>query len=184
MKPETATSFKSIFLPDFRKGDYKDQQVCQHPSVADGRGGDQEEHQKNSRCTGAARNSMTSGNLQKTTVEEVSTVEICNSCGIDLSDIEPSTREQCVLYDLEYGLVEKNVVAEIMDCPKFRARIKGRFPENRSGPLQYGVGLQALVINLLVAQMLSLRRACWTGASHLRHQVVRGHLSWQHPADL
>ena len=27
------------------------------------------------------------------------------------------------------------------------------------GPLQYGVGLQALVINLLVAQMLSLRRA-------------------------
>ena len=101
---------------------------------------------------------MTSENLQKTTVEEVSTVEICNSCGIDLSDIEPSAREQCVLYDLEYGLVEKNVVAEIMDCPKFRARIKGRFPENRSGPLQYGVGLQALVINLLVAQMLSLRR--------------------------
>ena len=38
---------------------------------------------------------MTGENLQKTTVEEVSAVEVCNSCGTDLSDIEPSAREQC-----------------------------------------------------------------------------------------
>ncbi len=36
---------------------------------------------------------------------------------------------------------------------------RGRFPETMLGPLQYGVGLQAFVISLLVAQMLSLRRA-------------------------
>ena len=102
---------------------------------------------------------MTGESLQINTVEEVSTVEICNSCGGGLLGIEPSAREQRVLFDLEYRLVEKKVVAEIKVCPERRTRTKGRFPENMPGPLQYGVGLQALVINLLVAQMLSLRRA-------------------------
>ncbi len=32
-------------------------------------------------------------------------------------------------------------------------------PVSRQHPVQYGIGIQALVINLLVAQMLSLRRA-------------------------
>ena len=102
---------------------------------------------------------MTGENLQKTTVEEVSTVEVCDSCGGDLSDVEPSAREQRVLRDIKYTSEKVKVVAKIRDCPECHARTKGRFSENMPGPLQYGVGLQALVINLLVAQMLSLRRA-------------------------
>ena len=39
------------------------------------------------------------------------------------------------------------------------ARTKGRFPENMPGPLQYGNGIKAFVINLLVTQMVSLNRA-------------------------
>ena len=38
-------------------------------------------------------------------------------------------------------------------------RTKGRFRGDMPGPLQYGAGLQAFIINLLVAHMLSLRRA-------------------------
>ena len=53
---------------------------------------------------------------------------------------------------------EVKVVADIKDCPECRARTKGRFPENMPGPLQYGDGIKALVIDLLVAQMLSLNR--------------------------
>ena len=102
---------------------------------------------------------MTRENLQKITVEKVSTVEVCNSCGGDHSDIEPSVRRQRVLLDLEYRLVEKKAVAEIKDCPECRARTKGRFFENITGPMQYGGGFQALVVSLLVAQMPSLRRA-------------------------
>ena len=102
---------------------------------------------------------MTRENLQKITVEKVSTVEVCNSCGGDHSDIEPSVRRQRVLLDLEYRLVEKKTVAEIKDCPECRARTKGRFFENITGPMQYGGGFQALVVSLLVAQMPSLRRA-------------------------
>ena len=50
------------------------------------------------------------------------------------------------------------VVADIKDCPECRTRTKGRCPENMPGPLQYGDGIKALTIDLLVAQMLSLRR--------------------------
>ena len=40
-----------------------------------------------------ARDSMTGDNFETVTFEEISTVEACDSCGTDLSDIEPSARE-------------------------------------------------------------------------------------------
>ncbi len=39
------------------------------------------------------------------------------------------------------------------------SEVQGPGPVPRQHPVQYGIGIQALVINLLVAQMLSLRRA-------------------------
>ena len=137
---------------------------------------------KKNRDTSAAENSMTGENFETTTVEEISTVEVCDSCGADLSDIEPSAREQRVLRDIKFTVVEVKVDAEIKDCPECRARTKGRFPENMPGPLQYGNGIKAFVINLLVTQMVSPESGCWTDAGHVRHQTVRGHLSWLHPA--
>ena len=111
------------------------------------------------RDTRAAQNSMTSENFQTTTIEEVSTVKVCDSCGTDLSDIEPSAREQRVLRDIKFTVEEVKVDAENKDCPTCGARTKGRFPENMPGPLQYGNGIKAFVINFLVTQMVSLNRA-------------------------
>ena len=96
------------------------------------------------RDTSAARNSMTGENFETTTVEEISTVEACDSCGTDLSDIEASAREQRVLLDIKFTVKKLKVVADIKDCPECRARTKGRFPENMPGPLQYGDGIKAL----------------------------------------
>ena len=111
------------------------------------------------RDTRTAQNSMTGENFQTTTIEEVSTVEVCDSCGTDLSDIEASAREQRVLRDNKFTVEEVKVDAENKDCPTCGARTKGRFPENMPGPLQYGNGIKAFVINLLVTQMVSLNRA-------------------------
>ena len=58
-----------------------------------------------------------------------------------------------------FEVVERRVDAEVKECPECRARTKGQFPDTMPGPLQYGAGLQAFVVNLLVAHMLSLRRA-------------------------
>jgi len=37
-------------------------------------------------------------------------------------------------------------------------RPRGSFPEAFCGPLQYGAGIKAYVLNLLLAQMVSLKR--------------------------
>ncbi len=52
--------------------------------------------------------------------------------------------------------------------------VQGPGPVPRQHPVQYGIGIQALVINLLVAQMLSLRRRARAG--DFRHQALRGNL--------
>ena len=102
---------------------------------------------------------QTGANLQKTTIEETVTVEACDACGADLSDRDPVERERRTLYDIEFQLVERHVDAEIKQCPACQARTKAPFPDTMPGPRQYGTGLQAFIINLLVAQMLSLHRA-------------------------
>ena len=108
---------------------------------------------------GIQSNQMTGDNLRKVTVEEESTVDTCDGCGADLSGVAPSAHEKRVLLDIVFEVIETEVAAEIKQCPKCRTQTKGRFPDNMPGPLQYGVGFQAFVINLVVAQMLSLRRA-------------------------
>ena len=95
---------------------------------------------------GAKPNRQTSASRRQVTVEETIAVEACEACGADLQEVEPVDRE-------------RRVEAEIKKCPDCRARTKGRFPDIMPGPRQYGIGLQAFIINLLIAHMLSLRRA-------------------------
>ena len=108
---------------------------------------------------GAKPNRQTSASRRQVTVEETIAVEACEACGADLQEVEPVDRERRILYDLVFEVVERRVEAEIKDCPDGRARTKGRFPHTMPGPRQYGPGLQAFIINLLVAHMLSRRRA-------------------------
>jgi len=108
---------------------------------------------------GAAPNRRTGANLRRVTIEETVAVDACDACGADLSDVDPIARERRTLYDIVFEVVERHVDAEVRECPDCRARTKGRFPDDMPGPLQYGTGLQAFIVNLLVAHMLSLRRA-------------------------
>ena len=51
-----------------------------------------------------------------------------------------------------------HVDAEVKRCPACDATVKALFPSDRHGPLQYGDGLKAFVINLLVGQIVALNR--------------------------
>ena len=107
----------------------------------------------------AQANDQIGSNLRQVTTEETLTVESCDRCGADLSQVAASDRERRVLYDIVFQVIEHRVEAEVKHCPDCQARTKAAFPASMPGPRQYGVGLQAFVINLLVAHMLSLRRA-------------------------
>ena len=106
----------------------------------------------------AQANDQIGSNPQKVATEETLAVEACDNCGADLSGVAASERERRVRYDIVFQLIENRVEAEVEHCPDCQARSKAVFPASMPGPRQYGRGLQAFIINLLVAHMLSLRR--------------------------
>ncbi|MCK7497668.1 MAG: transposase, partial [Comamonadaceae bacterium] len=64
-----------------------------------------------------------------------------------------------------------HVDAEIKSCPRCQALSQGSFPADLSGPLQYGTGIKAFVLHLLIAQMVALKRVQHTLAT-LIEQIV------------
>lgn len=95
------------------------------------------------------------------TVETTQTAEVndCECCGENLENTPATDHERRTKIDIIFEKVVSHVDAEIKICPRCDTQNKGRFPEEMSGPLQYGSGIKGYVVNLLVAQMISLRRA-------------------------
>ena len=100
----------------------------------------------------AANNTRT---LETLTLAEVVT---CDICGESLSDVPCTHHERRTKIDIVFEKVVEHVDAEIKQCPTCHATVKGRFPADMQGPLQYGDGLKAFVINLLICQTVALNR--------------------------
>ena len=100
----------------------------------------------------AARN----GSVRETVT--IAQVEHCDVCGEPLTDVPCTHQERRTKIDILFEKVIEHVDAEVKQCPNCQATVKGWFPPDLHGPLQYGNGLKAFAINLLVAQMVSLQR--------------------------
>ena len=85
-------------------------------------------------------------------------VESCARCGEDLADTACTGHERRTLIDIMFEKVVRHADAEIKHCPRCHTETRARFPDTMPGPLQYGPGVKAYVVHLLVAQMLSLKR--------------------------
>jgi transposase len=94
------------------------------------------------------------------TVETVTTIPVatCSTCGQDLTELPCYEHERRTRIDLLFEKVVSPVAAEIKSCPRCHAVTQGTFPADLSGPLQYGTGIKAFVLHLLVAQMVTLQR--------------------------
>jgi transposase len=94
------------------------------------------------------------------TVESISIAKVsrCDVCGQDLRNVACEHTERRTMIDIVFEKVVKHVDAEIKQCITCTATVKGKFPSNMPGPLQYGDGLKAYIINLLICQMISLNR--------------------------
>jgi len=90
---------------------------------------------------------------------KISKVEFCNTCGEDLVGIACDGHERRTKIDIVFEKVVEHVDAEVKTCPSCDGQVKGGFPEDMPGPLQYGNGLKAYLITLVVSQMVALGRA-------------------------
>ena len=93
-------------------------------------------------------------------VENVTLSEVhsCDVCGENLQKCSAQGHERRTKIDIIFEKVVDHIDAEIKQCPVCESITKGSFPADRHGPLQYGSGIKAFIINLLVMQMVSLNR--------------------------
>jgi len=114
--------------------------------------------QSGAKGKGKAQNDARSSNIRTVETVQVATVQVCDTCGEDLSATPCNSHERRTKIDIIFEKVVMHVDAEIKKCPRCDARTKGVFPVDMPGPLQYGSGVKAYVLNLLIAQMISLSR--------------------------
>jgi hypothetical protein len=114
--------------------------------------------QSGAKGKGKVQNDARSSNTRTVETVRVATVQFCGACGEDLSDTPCLGYERRTKIDIIFEKVVTNVDAEIKECPRCEAQTKGVFPGDMPGPLQYGSGIKAYALNLLIAQMISLNR--------------------------
>jgi len=107
---------------------------------------------------GKQESDLTANNTRTIETIAIATVDQCDVCGEDLSKVTCDSHERRTKIDIIFEKVTEHVDAEIKQCTSCDATVKGIFPADMSGPLQYGNGLKAYIINLLVCQMISLNR--------------------------
>jgi transposase-like protein len=102
-----------------------------------------------------------SGEVHNTRVVEtvtISKVETCTGCGNSLEDVPCRQHERRTRIDIVFEKVAEHVDAEVKQCPNCKSTVKGEFPKDMVGKLQYGNGLKAFAIHLIVSQMVALNR--------------------------
>jgi transposase len=114
---------------------------------------------KGANSKGKPEGNTTANNTR--TVESVTVAQVtsCDICGSDLNNTPCTHTERRTKIDIIFEKVVEHVDAEVKICPNCDSTVKGAFPSDMPGPLQYGNGLKAYIINLLVCQMISLSRA-------------------------
>ncbi|MGA8341664.1 MAG: hypothetical protein WB781_06975, partial [Candidatus Sulfotelmatobacter sp.] len=107
---------------------------------------------------GKAYHETRSANTRTVESVQVSKVSFCEDCGEDLRAVPCQGHERRTQIDIVFEKLVTHVDAQIKPCPHCGAQARGPFPEAFCGPLQYGAGIKAYVLNLLLAQMISLKR--------------------------
>lgn len=113
---------------------------------------------KGSSGKGPQQNDDRFANFRTQEAVETAAVNQCSSRGEDLSRVSIADTERRTKIDIVFEKVVTHIDAQIKECPNCHSRVKGTFPEDMPGPLQYGSGIKAYLLNLLVAQMVSLNR--------------------------
>lgn len=143
----------SIFLEKTTKKTSKNSSIP--PSQT---GKDESSTQPGAKGKGKLESDSTVENTRTVETVTIAKVEYCDVCGEDLSKIKSHSHERRTKIDIIFEKTIEHYDAEMKTCPNCDSEIKGTFPSDMHGPLQYGDGIKAYIINLLVCQMISLNR--------------------------
>jgi transposase len=144
----------SIFLEKQTRKTYKNSSLPSSQTSQD----ETRTHPTGACSKGYPQNQQGVGNTRKAETVTMVTVDFCDTCGEDLSHMASTGKERRTRIDIVFEKVVEHVDAQIKTCPVCRHQNKGNFPADMTGPLQYGNGLKAYVINLLVGQMVAMNR--------------------------
>lgn len=84
--------------------------------------------------------------------------DLCKKCDTDLSSQPIESTERRTLIDIRFEKIVHHVDANTKTCPNCDAKNKPSFPKYLAGAKQYGIGIKAFILNLLIVQMAALKR--------------------------
>ena len=97
-------------------------------------------------------------NRRTKTTTKIAKVNTCDACQTSLDDTPCQEYERRTKIDIVFEKVVEHVDAQIKQCPNCESISKGRFPQDMPGKLQYGNGIKAFAIHLIISQMVALNR--------------------------
>lgn len=97
-------------------------------------------------------------NTRNIELKETTSPLECINCNENLTKTTVLKTEERKKIDIIYEVVTTTVTAEIKECPNCGMINKGPFPQDMTGPIQYGIGIKAMIINFSIVQMMSLER--------------------------
>jgi len=161
--PEVGTLFQAMIMlfelliaVFMEKNTKKNNRNSSKPSSQTGK--DMTYTQSGTNGKGKEQNGALFANTRTVETIQVAKVKNCEFCGEALDEIPATEHERRTKIDIIFEKVVSHVDAEIKVCPRCKMQNKGCFPQEMSGPLQYGPGIKGYVVTLLVAQMISLKR--------------------------
>lgn len=102
-------------------------------------------------------------------------VETCDVCGVSLDNVPCRTYGRRTKVDVIFEKTVEHIDAETKQCPNSQAIVKGSFLEDMPGRLQYGSGLKASAIHLIISEMVALNRSPTSDIGDDRSGHFRGH---------
>jgi transposase len=98
--------------------------------------------------SGATKNSRT---VESITVLPVTT---CERCGHSLANVPCRCIVRCSRIDIVFEKTVEHMDAEVKHCPSCGHANRTTFPDGMQGELQYGLGIKAYTIDLVISQMV------------------------------
>ncbi len=111
-----------------------------------------------SKGKGKSENPLLADNTRTVTTDIRLPVDTCQGCGESLEAQTANGHERRTRIDIVFEKTVEHFDAEIKECPSCHTTTKGEFPSDIHGKLQYGNGLKAFIIHLMVSQMVAINR--------------------------